>query len=53
MHDINPINAKYYINRGSIKYDLGIIESACDDWYFAISLDNKIIDESIIEINCN
>ena len=51
--DINPRNAKYYINRGSIKYDLGLIESACDDWYFAISLDKKIIDESIIKINCN
>jgi len=51
--DINPRNAKYYINRGSIKYDLGLIESACDDWYFAMSLDKKIIDESIIKINCN
>jgi len=50
---INPNNPKYYVNRGSIKYDLGFVESACEDWNRAIELNSKIINNELIEINCN
>ena len=50
---INPNNPKYYVNRGSIKYDLGFVESACEDWNRAIELNSKIINYELIEINCN
>ena len=39
---INPNNPKYYVNRGSIKYDLGFVKSACEDWNRAIELNSKI-----------
>ena len=50
---LNSKNPNYFINRGTIYYDLGMINSACEDWYKAISMDNEIIDYSIIQINCN
>ena len=50
---ISKENANYLINRGTIYYDLGMIDSACNDWQNAINMDNDVIDYSIIEINCN
>ena len=50
---INSENANYLVNRGTIYYDLGMIDSACNDWLNAINMDNDVIDYSIIEINCN
>ena len=50
---LNPNNAKYYINRGTIKYDLGDKESACNDWYNAIRIDYEIINYAMIQSNCN
>ena len=50
--NINPNNANYFVNRGSIKYDLGLEISACEDWKKAISLDNKVIDTNILNVNC-
>ena len=50
---LNPNNAKYYVNRGTIKYDLGDKESACNDWYNAIRIDYEIINYAMIQSNCN
>ncbi|RPG64268.1 MAG: hypothetical protein CBE50_003490 [Flammeovirgaceae bacterium TMED290] len=49
----DPKNISYLINRGSIKYDLGLIESACNDWAKAKILKNNSIDLELININCN
>ncbi len=49
----DPNNPSYLINRGTIKYDLGLKKSACSDWNKAISLDNNSIDKDLILINCN
>ena len=51
--NINSENANYYINRGSIYYDLGMIKSACEDWNKAINIDKNVVDYSLIEVNCN
>ena len=50
---LNPNNAEYYVNRGTIKYDLGDKESACNDWYNAIKIDYEIINYAMIQSNCN
>ncbi|MBV20468.1 MAG: hypothetical protein CL870_05145 [Cytophagia bacterium] len=50
---LKPNNAKYYVNRGTIKYDLGDKESACNDWYNAMRIDNTIINYKMIQSNCN
>ncbi len=50
---LNPNNAEYYVNRGTIKYDLGDKESACNDWYNAIKIDYEIINYAMIKSNCN
>ena len=50
---LNPNNAKYYINRGSIKYDLGLVDSACKDWNKAINIEGDILNNSLILMNCN
>ena len=49
----DPNNVNYLINRGSIKYDLGLINSACMDWMNAKSIDVNSIDLELININCN
>ena len=49
----DPKNISYLINRGSIKYDLGLIKSACNDWAKAKILKNNSIDLELININCN
>ena len=50
---LNPNNAKYYVNRGTIKYDLGDKESACNDWYNAMRIDYEIINYNMIQSNYN
>ena len=49
----DPNNPRYLINRGTIKYDLGLKKSACNDWNKAISLDINSLDKELININCN
>ena len=49
----DPNNVNYLINRGSIKYDLGLINSACMDWMNAKNIDVNSIDLELININCN
>ena len=49
----DPNNVNYLINRGSIKYDLGLINSACIDWMNAKNIDVNSIDLELININCN
>ncbi len=49
----DPNNVSYLINRGSIKYDLGLTKSACRDWIKANILKNDSIDLELININCN
>ena len=44
----DPNNVNYLINRGSIKYDLGLINSACMDWMNAKSIDVNSIDLELI-----
>ena len=46
-------NPQYLINRATIKYDLGLINSACKDWKKAFEIDGNSIDKEIIIINCN
>ena len=46
-------NPTYLINRGTIKYDLGLKKSACSDWNKALSLDKNSMDKDLIIINCN
>jgi tetratricopeptide (TPR) repeat protein len=49
----DPNNPSYLINRGTIKYDLGLKKSACSDWNRAMSLDINSINKELIMINCN
>ena len=50
---LNSKNSKYYVNRGTIYYDLGNNDLACKDWNNAINLDESNISYEMIQLNCN